>query len=711
MAGCVESSRPGSRSLTWHPQGHRLFRLRGRAPAIGDRGGVRSQPHLNDRAILGLISEWIARISGRAMCSHATACLTEYVPTGVILKHQATSRLSSSDLIARLASTDVFGTLDESALREVETELEWLRLPGGSTLFKEGDPGDGLYIVLSGRLRIAVEAQGGEPDLIGEVGRGEIVGEMAMLIGEERMSTVHAVRDTELVKFSNEACLRVAEKHPRLLLRIAKVIAKRLAARNQASRAGTSLSNIAVVPLDSTLQLSAFAKRLAAALSAVGSTLYLNSQRLDDLWGKPGTAQTPGESEHSLKVESWLNHQEGLYRFLLYEADASASHWTQRCLRQADRILLVGSSDTSSGSGETVRLPAVLDSEKAAARTDLVLVHSQDLAVATDTQTWIDTLHVTQHYHVRWSRDQDFSRLARLLTGHAVGLVLGGGGARGFAHIGAILAFEESGIPIDFIGGTSMGSLIAAQYAQGWDYEKMISVNRTLFKDSWPMNDYTLPLMACLSGQKFDRTLRTMYADTRVEDLILNYFCVSTNLTRAVMAVHQHGLLWRRVRASCSLPGIMPPEYDNGDILVDGAVLNNLPGDVMKRLCGGRVAAVDVSPREDIVFRARTDRRPTTRSVVWSRVNPFAEAMAVPGLFDIVSRSAMINSISNLSALKGQVDLYLHIPLEQFGMTDSHAFEKIVQIGYEAAKHQIASQIGPQMRSWMPTQGSKAKRG
>jgi len=180
-----------------------------------------------------------------------------------------------------------------------------------------------------------------------------------------------------------------------------------------------------------------------------------------------------------------------------------------------------------------------------------------------------------------------------------------------------------------------------------------------------------------------------MSGDARIEDLALNYFCVSTNLTTANIAVHREGLLWKRLRASCALPGIVPPEFDNGSMLVDGAVLNNLPGDIMKKLCGGIVIAVDVSPREDLVFKPQYPERPLTRQILWGRINPFTETHTLPSLFDIVSRSAMISNVSKLNLVKDQVELYIDIPLDQFGMSDSKSFYQIIETGYQAASSQI----------------------
>jgi predicted acylesterase/phospholipase RssA len=197
------------------------------------------------------------------------------------------------------------------------------------------------------------------------------------------------------------------------------------------------------------------------------------------------------------------------------------------------------------------------------------------------------------------------------------------------------------------------------------------------------MNDYTVPIMAALSGEKFDKALQMMFKDTKIEDLPLGFFCVSTNLTTASLAIHQEGLLWKRLRASCSLPGIMPPVFHDESMLVDGSVLNNVPGDIMKRLSGGQVIAVDVSPREDIIFKPQYDERPQNKQILWGQLNPLAEKLTLPSLFDIVTRSIMISNVSNTTRVKNQVELYLDIPLDQYGMSDVKSFDKIIDTGYQ----------------------------
>ena len=596
---------------------------------------------------------------------------------------------SPSEIKYHLASTELFQTLDEAILDEIATQVEVIRVPGGDSLFKQGDAGDSLYIVVNGRLRVIVRREDNQEDTVAELGRDEMVGEMALLTGENRSATVRALRDTTLIRLSNEGCYYIAERYPFIVLQMARTLARRLATRNRLAIMTTPVVNISLIPTSPEVHLSHFAEQFSSALGKIGPVLHLSSHRFLDKLENKEIQHISSDVQDSIKLENWLNEQESQYRFILYEADDSPSNWTQRCIRQADRILLIGDSSLSP-------YPSNLESElldpkarRTMASVELVLVHPKLETTFRDTMKWLERRQVATHHHVRDGSSGEFDRLARLLTGQSIGLALGGGGLRGLAHLGVFRAFKEAGLFIDAIGGTSLGAIMAAQFGLGWDYKTMLRNNEKMWRDSWPMNDYTIPFMACLEGLKLDQTLKGMCGEVRIEDLPLNYFCVSTNLTTANIAVHREGLLWKRLRASCALPGIVPPEFDNDYMLVDGAVLNNVPGDIMKKLFGGTVIAVDVSPREDLVFKPESPERPATRQILWERCNPFVESHKIPSLFDIVSRSAMISNVSKTNMVKDQVELYLDIPLDQYGMSDSKSFDQIIETGYETASRQI----------------------
>ena len=199
----------------------------------------------------------------------------------------------------------------------------------------------------------------------------------------------------------------------------------------------------------------------------------------------------------------------------------------------------------------------------------------------------------------------DMARIARLMTGTAIGLVLGGGGARGCAHVGVIQALEESGIPIDMIGGTSMGAIIGGLYAKDPDRIYTQSKARRLFRllgNKWRQAlDLTYPRVSFFTGSAMNEVVSAILGEyTQIEDLWLNYFAITTNITHSKMCVHRHGSLWRYVRASMSLVGFLPPICDtDGSYLVDGGYVNNLPADVMRSLGAKIIIAVDVGSEPD----------------------------------------------------------------------------------------------------------------
>eukprot|EP00324_Dicrateria_rotunda_P011038 CAMPEP_0206181442 /NCGR_PEP_ID=MMETSP1474-20131121/68745_1 /ASSEMBLY_ACC=CAM_ASM_001110 /TAXON_ID=97495 /ORGANISM="Imantonia sp., Strain RCC918" /LENGTH=232 /DNA_ID=CAMNT_0053595573 /DNA_START=614 /DNA_END=1308 /DNA_ORIENTATION=- len=206
----------------------------------------------------------------------------------------------------------------------------------------------------------------------------------------------------------------------------------------------------------------------------------------------------------------------------------------------------------------------------------------------------------------------DVARLARILTGTAIGLVLGGGGARGCSHVGVIQALEENGIPIDMVGGTSMGSLVGALYARDPDYIHVYTKAKVVAKkmsNRWSQAlDLTYPRVSFFTGAGLNEVLYESMKKTRIEDLTLNYFAISTDITNSKMVVHREGLLWRYVRASMSLVGFVPPLCDDdGSYLVDGGYINNLPADVMSELGINTIIAVDVGGEVDTNYACYGD--------------------------------------------------------------------------------------------------------
>jgi NTE family protein/lysophospholipid hydrolase len=603
---------------------------------------------------------------------------------------------SQSEVMTLLASTGLFDVLDRSALEAVEAALEPVRVSGGDVLFCEGDPGDCLYVVSYGRLAISVARDGAER-VIAEIGRGEVVGEMAVLTGEPRSATVRAARDTGLVRFPREAFERLVESRPHVMMLVARRIVTRLRDMNKA-RPVTNLKTVAVVPLARDAATADFAARLVEALGRIGPTLHLDRRAVEQRFGAGAAAA--GEGGRG-KVGAWLDEQEAAYRYIVYACDAEDSPWTSLCVRQADRLLLAAPGGRPPAGDAYEKTMLDLCGAKAGVRREAVLLHAAGAGRPSGTAAWLDRIGAPDaHHHVHDGAQDDVDRLARLLTGRAVGLVLGGGGARGLAHIGVLRAFRELGIPIDVIGGTSMGSVIAGQCAMGLDHEALVELNRKGWIDADPFRDKTLPVMALLACRKLDRMLEMMFGDARIEDLPIGYFCVSANLTQAEEIVHREGPLAGSIRASLAIPGVALPVCREGDLLVDGGVLNNLPGDVMRDLCGGSVIVVDVSPQKDLSVDPAFGKAPSSWQVIGSRLNPFARSIKVPSVLAIMTRTLVLSSKYRTNQVKAGADLYIRPPVDGFGLFEWKSLDALADAGFRQGMEAL--------RAWREAEPSDA---
>ncbi len=581
----------------------------------------------------------------------------------------------------------LFGPLDDTTFKDIEAQVEWVYLDSSEALFHQGDPGDSCYIVIHGRLQAVARDEKGKERVVGEVARGECVGEMSIFTGEARTVSIFAVRDSELVKFSKAAFEKIIRRHPQVMMKITRILIDRLSKAMRSPSAASTVVNIAVVPVSEGVLLADFTSRLVKTLSVFGSTLHLSSRFLDEIMGVPGTAQIQDDVPYSIRLETWLDEQESKHSFVVYEADGSFSPWTMRCLKQADQILLVAQASATPEPGETGKLLLGPDSEITAVRRTLILLHPDGSSQPSGTANWLVAWPVEIHHHIRRDTHSDFERLARFLTGNAVGLVLGGGGARGFAHIGVVRALVEEGIPIDIIGGTSMGATIATGYAMGLDFETSMHAARRSFLETNPFNDYTLPFISLIKSRKLDYIARRQYGDLNIEDLWINYFCVSSNLTTAETVVHRRGRLWKAVRASGSIPGIVLPVLEKGSLLVDGGVLNNLPGDIMRQLSGGPVVAVDVSTEKELPLEY--EKIPSPWEVLWRKISPFKESFNIPNILDIMTRTSMLASVNRMHLVRNETDFYLQPPLDRFKLMDFSALDEITEIGYRYTKEKI----------------------
>jgi predicted acylesterase/phospholipase RssA/CRP-like cAMP-binding protein len=591
-----------------------------------------------------------------------------------------------SELTAFLADIPLFGSLDESTRQEVAGQLEPVHAAAGQVVCKQGDVGDGLFLVVSGRLRVSVAAHDNDRTLY-DLGRGAVVGEMALLTGRPRAATVHAVRDSDLLLLRVSSFRSLIEQNPALVSGILRLLADRLLAVDALLLADRprvpppAARTIAVIQAGAGGPAGTVAGQLADRLARTGTLFRVDADVVARRFG-PGAAQRgPGDPGRA-ELTEWLHTLEHEHDHVIYQPDASDTPWSRLCLGQSDVALLVAAADGDPEVGAVEARALAMSS----LRCELVLVHTGQ---PSGTAGWLRDRAVADHHHLRAGRPGDVARLARMLTGTGCGLVLGGGGALGFAHLGVLRAMEENGIPIDVIGGTSIGAIMAALYALGLDHDER--VGRTV-RNNRRLVTPTLPLVAVSAGRRVDKLIAAHLGATPIEDLPVRYFCVSASLTRAEEVIHERGPLGRGVRASMSLPGIFPPVYADGDLLVDGAALNNVPADVMRERVGtGCVIAVSLSPEAEPLTVHPFEPGLSGWRVLGRRVNPFTVSPPVPGIAEILTRSTGLSQRRHRrAALDDKTDLLLRLPATGLGAMSFRDGVSLMETGYRYTVEELA---------------------
>lgn len=587
-------------------------------------------------------------------------------------------RLKLAGILNRL-----FGDIDPVTLHAVQEKIAWRRLADGEVLFRQGELGLSMFIVVNGRLQIVVAGEEGHPErIVGEVGAGETVGEYALLTDDVRSATVLAIRDTDVVEMTRAVFEELTAKHPRAMTEIARTIVLRQKRSLRVIPSGLpGALTIAVVPAGpGGAPLADFARRLGDSLATHGATALFTSDDLDAAYGKPGAAQTETDDALSILLNSWLQEQETTYQHIVFVADAEYTNWTRRCMAQADRILLVGVSGDDSSPGPLEQFCNPRN------RKELALIHADDVMQPVGTLPWLTQRDVVAHHHVRWSDETHWQRLARRLTGRAVGMVFSGGTARGLAHIGVIRALLEAGQPVDVIGGTSMGAFIGGGWAAGLTPAGGMELAARMANPDYLL-DRTFPYTSVMASRKVTAAIREVLGEAQLEDLWRPFFCVSTNLSIAEPVIHERGPLWRAVRASIALPGVFTPILnEKKEMLVDGGVMNNFPVDIMAARGGfGLIIGCNVSPRREKPSNYELGESLSGWKVLWSRINPFAKPLRVPTLAGSMLRTVEVNSLYHRKEAERLADILIEPQTADFNFLDFAAYRALEQRGYEAA--------------------------
>jgi len=593
----------------------------------------------------------------------------------------------------------IFGDIDTRAMKLLRRHLEWMEIAGGETLMRQGDEGDAMYFTVSGRLRAYVRHEDGTQHMVGEMSRGHMIGEMSLYTGEPRAATVVAVRDSVLVRLAKPEFNRLLARSARVSITLTRQIIQRLKGDTLRASNGHSLDRdrpvtMALLPITAGIDLAAFGAELAREMARIGRVQLVTRASIDAALAKAGLADSEhGDAETTRRIALVLDEIESQNDFVLLVGDDGPSDWTRRCCRHCDELLLLADADQPPVVHPTERECLAPGVRRVEAAEILVLLHPSDRTSPRGTPLWLARRPVAGHLHIRPGLRRDMARMARIQSRTAVGLVLAGGGARGFAHLGVYRALRERGIEIDCVGGTSMGAVMATYIATDQPLEAVMRNAREAFRVN-PTGDFNLmPVLSLIKGLRLRRILAQAVQslvgydadEAHVEDLWKGFYCVATNYSTASEYRIEHGNLVQSLLASTSIPGALPPVIHQGELLCDGGIFNNFPVDAMRRMRGvGRVIGVDLNHRTAPLVEHL--HIPGTWALLRDRLRrPAARQYRLPSLPSYLMTVTILNSMSRQRAAQSLCDLYFHPPLTRVGMLQWNRLEPIIQRGYAHA--------------------------
>ncbi len=596
----------------------------------------------------------------------------------------------------RLSAVEAFQHLPAGELAEIERTLLLLPVARGQALIRQGDLAGSLYVVVSGRFKVM---RAGNPRPIAEIGAGDPIGEIAFFAGGERTATVIAERDSLVYELKREEFDRLAEHNPGIWASITTQLARRLgeATSSGATQPPHALPRTIAVcraggASGQSELIERFAAQLLAAFPASANVRLLDARAaMHALDSRVPLA--------SSEATQWFNTLEGQYDHVIYVADPELTEWSKKALRQADLVVCLGLN----GRGVS-REPNLLEhfAEQLHGKGTLRLVLLQEGSAPYEgTRTWLRLRPwVEMHHHVRGSEkgavgdpeSSGLQRFVRFVRGEAVGLVACGGGAYSAAHIGVFDALAAAGVRFDIVGGTSGGAAMTAALARQVATFEIARRTEDIFITRKAMRRWTWPRYSLLDHVAFDSALADHFTAVDIEDLDVPFFAVATNLTRNSVQCIRRGPLWVAVRASAAIPAMLPPVFNGeGEMMVDGCVMENTPLKTIRALKSGPNVVIDFSPPELERQILDTSSLPSRWEMIARVLTGGARHLpAAPGPQAVLMRALMLNR-PDYAREVGPGDILLVPPIPRhMGHLDWHRHRELAALAREYAMEELA---------------------
>lgn len=559
----------------------------------------------------------------------------------------------------------LFGKLNPTDYEQIISIGELENVNIGSFLFKEGDADNALYIVLSGRLRVVKDLEN-NPKIVGDVAAGSAVGEFAFFTKEKRSASVYAIRKSEILKITEEAYERIVTIIPKIAYELPGIILERMQQQQGAGRLGAAPKNIALLKLQHDFNTEGLFPDIQKAFQDIGLVSDFFSE------------QITLHKEQNVFFEKIENS----YSINLIECSKHNQEWAYQCMLYCDLVVVVSDFHANSDLYELENHLNLYQSPLT--RRILLLVHQENAQQINNTESWLRNRKLDLHLHVRENNPRDLRRFCRIVANRAVGLTLGGGGAKGAAHVGAVKALMEAGLEFDFVGGTSAGALYGmGMTISDFNFETVFDFCQLGVEKRVTSRDYQFPFLSLMSGKNMRSFLQSMLGNAHLEDFFVSTFCVSTNYSNATSDMHNTGLARKKVEGSIAIPGIFPPVLIAGNLHIDGGVLDNLPIQAMLTKPVQHVVAISLSPQSSNTLEL--NEVPSAWALflnIFKRKNK----INMPKLPSILINSLTLNNARKGDTITNHVDLYLEIDLKEYGLLDWAKWKEIADKGYQFTK-------------------------
>ena len=545
----------------------------------------------------------------------------------------------------------------DSAISSILEGSELLLYEKDETVLTQDEEGSDMYLVISGVLD-AIYDNEGERRRVGSIGRGECLGEMALLGNGKRTASVLAHRNSILLRLDKKQFQTLANRNSELALKLSKTIIKRLEKSNRGEgNANPKSKYITVLSRTSDFSAESAARTFKTYWNSIKQVYILREEE--------GAELSP--TQFALLINNLEN-----YDYVIMIASEN-SEWNRRIDLNADKTIYFA-KESEFLSTQKIASPEDIQDED-----ELFLCYAENESAEQVAQAF-KLFRPERCFKLRPEIDEDKSRCARIIAEEQICMVFGGGGAHGLSNLGVVKAFMEKGIPIDVIGGTSIGSIFAASLAMDWPFDYVYSSMEKDISKNNPLKDYTLPLVALLKGNRMRKMLKN-YFNLPMQHTWKNMFCIAANLSSFKTEIIQTGPLDKAIASSISIPGILPPSLHNHSLLIDGGVLNNMPSDIMRRLYKGHVISVDVvaSKPRSIDHEYKINNWQFVKNVfTGSRKN------YIPGTMSTIMKAVTLASAERYREKEAVSDYYI-MPRSKKGFLAWKEMDDFVESGYSAA--------------------------